>query len=98
MAITERSGRSSTTLHLRGTFDAAEAERLHQTLARSDSGETVTVDFHEVRQFHDLAVARLVSELRESGGRVIVHGLSEHHHRLMRYCGLGENQANPHER
>jgi hypothetical protein len=93
MPITAHTGTRGTTLTLEGSFDVAEAERLHEALLDSDPSRPVTVDFHEVRLFHDLAVARLARELSESGDRLIVHGLCQHHHRLMRYCGLDGAQA-----
>ncbi len=46
------------------------------------------LDFHEVEVLDDCAIAKLASELhRREAGHVVLVGLSEHHHRLLRYVG-----------
>jgi hypothetical protein len=82
----------NTVLELNGSFGPAEEERL-QTLLRSlDPKKPVTIDFREVRLFHDLAVARLARDIGDLERRVSLIGLSEHHHRLLRYIGLQRMQ------
>ncbi len=92
MTITAQIGSTGTVLALEGSFDLDGAERLHDALRQIDAGRSITVDFHEVRLFHDLAVARLARELNDlndaGGRRLTLLGLSEHHHRLLRYVGV----------
>jgi hypothetical protein len=71
-----------------GSFDAAEAHRLHELLSDLAPRGPVHVDFHEVRLFDDYAVALLSRDLTTSyAPNVSLGGLSEHHHRLLRYMG-----------
>ena len=77
-----------TVLALNGAFGPVEQERLNSVLRELDPGQPVTIDFREVRLFHDLAVARLARDVRDLHRCVSLVGLSEHHHRLLRYIGL----------
>jgi anti-anti-sigma regulatory factor len=77
---------------MKGTFDAAEADCLHGALHELARERPVAIDFHEVRLFKDFAVARLVQEIADRSGHVTLLGLSEHHHRLLRY--MGSEQTN----
>jgi anti-anti-sigma regulatory factor len=91
MAIQARDvGASGTVVELRGAFDSAEADRLHALLEEIEPRRPVTIDFRAVRLFHDFAVARLARDLGDGNRRVAVLGLSEHHHRLLRY--MAESQ------
>ncbi len=87
MTVRARDESNKTVLVVLGTFDAAEAERLHDALVKIERERPVTIDFHEVRLFKDFAVAGLVQEIAARMGRVTLVGLSEHHHRLLRYVG-----------
>ncbi len=75
-------------LALNGSFGPAEEERLQAMLRTFDPERPITIDFREVRLFHDLAVARLARDIGELNRHVSLVGLSEHHHRLLRYIGL----------
>jgi hypothetical protein len=86
MAIDALHQLDGTLLVLRGPFDDAEVEKLHEVLRAIEPGSHLTLDFREVRLFHDTAVARLAKEL--AGRRVSLLGLSDHHHRLMRYFDI----------
>jgi anti-anti-sigma regulatory factor len=85
MVIDALHGSDEALVVLRGTFDTNAVEKLHETLLGIDPHSHLTLDFREVRLFHDTAVARLAKEL--AGRRVTLLGLSDHHHRLMRYFG-----------
>jgi anti-anti-sigma regulatory factor len=81
-----RSGRTELVLH--GSFDAGEAHRLHALLSDLAPGGPVRVDFHEVRLFDDFAIALLSRDLSTAfASNISLVGLSEHHHRLLRYMG-----------
>ena len=75
---------SGTVVEVRGSFDPAEADRLHRLLLELEPRGPVTLDFRAVRLFHDSAVARLARELGDANRPVAVLGLTEHHHRLLR--------------
>ncbi len=85
MSIQAHEGTSGTVLQVDGAFDPDEADRLHLLLLALAPDRPVTLDFRAVRLFHDSAVARLARELGQR--RVALLGLSEHHHRLLRYIG-----------
>ncbi len=90
MSLEARAQRSGTVVVVHGTFDASDARRLHDVLAELAPSSRVRVDFHEVRLFDDSAVARLSRDLTGPyGANVELVGLSEHHHRLLRYMGAG---------
>jgi anti-anti-sigma regulatory factor len=91
-ARAHRSGRTEVVLH--GSFDASEERRLHELLADLAPCGPVRVDFHEVRLFDDYAVAQLARDLSAAyAPNVSLVGLSEHHHRLLRYMGTHPGPA-----
>ncbi len=81
-----------TVLELSGSFSTDEAERVREMIRALEPHRPVTIDFREVRLCHDTAVARLARDLVESERRVSLLGLSEHHHRLLRYIGVRTTQ------
>ena len=72
-----------TLLFLEGTFDGATAQQLRDSLLETEG--PVVVDFSQVRQFKDAAVAVLTRAMKEG---VHLRGLGDHHERLLRYFGL----------
>ena len=76
-------------IRLEGTFDAAEAWRVHDAIQRLEA-ERVVLDFREVRACHDFAIALLAKDLIERRGRVEVTGLCQHQRRILRYFGADE--------
>ncbi|OFX25459.1 MAG: hypothetical protein A2V77_15395 [Anaeromyxobacter sp. RBG_16_69_14] len=87
MTVQVRNESRETVLVLEGTFGAADADSLHGALHDVARERPVAIDFHQVRLFDDFAVARLVTEIADRPGHVTLIGLSEHHHRLLRYVG-----------
>jgi anti-anti-sigma regulatory factor len=87
MTVHVRNEPKETVLVLEGTFDAADVDSLHDALHDVARERPVAIDFHLVRLFKDFAVARLVGEIAARSGHVNLIGLSEHHHRLLRYVG-----------
>ena len=77
-------------LRLEGTFDTAEASRLHDTLAMVPAGTSVTVDFRQVRDCHDFAIALLAQEVAGVTGRISLMGLCQHQRRILRYFGVDD--------
>ena len=88
----QRSGRTDIVLH--GSFGAAEARRLHELLSDLAPAAQVRVDFHGVRLFDDYAVALLARDLAtEYASNISLVGLSEHHHRLLRYMSASSGDS-----
>ncbi len=75
-------------LRFDGAFDAAEGWKLHEALAALDAADRVTLDFAQVRQFHDFAIALLAQDISSLDGRVEARGLSHHQRRILRYFGV----------
>jgi hypothetical protein len=77
-------------VRLDGTFDAAEAWRLHELLAQVPPGSHVWFDFGQVRAFHDFAVALLAQDLVARRGFLGATGLCQHERRILGYFGVDE--------
>jgi hypothetical protein len=84
MAIEAHDESNGVVFEVHGSFDPAEADRLH-ALLHSVKHQRVTIDFRAARILHDTAVARLAPELEDRDRRVALLGLTEHHRRLLRY-------------
>ena len=76
-------------LRLEGTFDAAEAWRVHDAIQRLQAGRVV-LDFRDVRACHDFAIALLAKDIIEQRGQVEVTGLCQHQRRILKYFGADE--------
>lgn len=81
-----------------GTFDTTDVDELGMVARSLYPTGTVVLDFHEVEVLSDCAIAKLASELQQQeSGHVVLVGMSEHHHRLLRYVGgrggRGRNSA-----
>jgi anti-anti-sigma regulatory factor len=72
-----------------GSLDLPAAVRLRDTLLSLDDREPVVLDFREVRELQDSALAFLASAINSRDRRVELRGLGEHHFRLLRYLGFG---------
>jgi hypothetical protein len=75
------------------TFDTAQALRLSEILSEVSAGTRVMLDFTQVREFHDVAFAKLAQELREARGpdsqiEVSARGLCQHQLRILKYLGF----------
>jgi hypothetical protein len=80
-------GLLATILVANRALKVADADALHDALHAITREKPVAIDFHLVRLFDDFAVARLAPEIADRPGHVTLIGLSEHHHRLLRYVG-----------
>lgn len=81
---------SATTLvRLHGRFDSPRAHSIAELLSVLGPLQRVVVDFANVREVDDAAVANLARALGASpGSRVTFRGLSRHLRRLLRYLGV----------
>jgi hypothetical protein len=89
----ERSGNGAKNilvLSLEGTFDAAHAWRLHDTLEQLAQGTRVSLDFRGVHAFHDFAIALLARDILARAGRIEATGLCQHQRRILKYFGVGD--------
>jgi hypothetical protein len=84
MAITQLDAPAGTVIRLDGAFDRAAAARLQALVDDVAESAALTLDFREVRLFHDSAITSLADALaRHPDARLV--GLSEHQYRLLRY-------------
>ncbi len=72
---------------IRGAFDRAGAWVLRERI-ECDPAPALLLDFTQVRDFSDLAVAVLAHGLAGSERRVAFRGLRERELRILRYCGV----------
>jgi len=71
-------------------LDVPTALRLREILASTPAGTEVHIDLTRARECHDAAVAVLADAVaRQTAVTVEVHGLHPHHHRMLRYLGMG---------
>jgi len=87
---TVQEGGDRVVLRLEGTFDAAEAWRVHDMLAHLAPRTRLSLDFREVRAFHDFAIALLAQDLLARRGLVEANGLCMHQRRILKYFGVDE--------
>ncbi len=79
---------AGTVLRVEPIFDVSAAFRLREAIARIPANEPITLDFSQMRECHDFALAALVHAIAVMGRTgVSTLGLCEHHHRLLRYLG-----------
>lgn len=78
------------TLTLEGTFDSAAAWRVHDLLAHLAPATRVSLDFREVRAFHDFAIALLAKDILAMRGNIEATGLCQHQRRILKYFGVDE--------
>ena len=75
------------------TFDTSQAWRLSEILSEVPAGTRVMLDFTQVREFHDVAFAKLAQELRRAKEpdrqiEVSARGLCQHQLRILKYLGF----------
>jgi len=76
-------------IRLDGVFDVVAAWGVRGRLGSCAPGESVVLDFSQVRAFEDLGVAVLASGLAARPGQgVALRGLRQHQHRMFRYFGV----------
>lgn len=80
--------RESQTISRDGVFDVSAAQDVAHRLASAQAGAEVLIDLTHVREFHDFGVAVLAKALADCPAHVSVHGLRQHHRRLLRYLGI----------
>jgi len=75
-------------------LDVPAALRLREVLESTPAGAALHIDLSRARECHDAAVAVLADAVaRQTAVVVEVHGLRPHHHRMLRYLGMGAPSA-----
>lgn len=83
-----------TVVRLEGRFDAPQARSLGELFSMFRPVRHVVIDFRNVREVDDAAVANLARALGAfPESRVTFRGLSRHLRRLLRYVGLDAGEA-----
>jgi anti-anti-sigma regulatory factor len=81
---------AATLVRLQGRFDTSQARSLEDMLAMFKPVPHVIIDFANVREIDDAAVASLARTLGAfPESRVTFRGLSRHLRRVLRYVGAG---------
>lgn len=92
----EQGSRNASIIRLEGTFDLPSARLVENSLKRMQGGELVRVDFTQVRNFNDFAIAVLAQALKRPGAPAAkLEGLRLHQVRLLRYFGVGAEAFRP---
>ncbi len=70
-------------------FSPEEAARVSEAISTFSPVSKVTLDFASTSDFHDTAIFPLAASLNGlRGAEVVLHGLTRHQSRLVRYFGL----------
>ena len=82
-----RGARGEVVIRLDGTFDASAAHRLAGWLGEVPCTQPLVIDFTRVRTCEDYGLAEVARDLAARDG-LVVHGLTRHHERMLRYFGV----------
>jgi hypothetical protein len=96
--LRETKAEGSVTVEVGPSFAPEDAARIHDLIEHSAPGTPVEIDFRQVRECHDSALALLARDLVVGRARVAVRGMSQHQQRLLGYLGVaggGERGGEP---
>jgi STAS domain-containing protein len=79
-------------IRIDGTFDAKAASRLAGWLVEVPPGAPLVLDFSHVRDCEDFGLAAVAKDLA-ARDQLVVHGLTRHHERMLKYFGLRLERA-----
>jgi ABC-type transporter Mla MlaB component len=82
------------TLALSGSFDFPAAKALQAMVVNAPATSAIQVDFSQVAEFNDVALAGLGAWLASQGRKVAAVGLREAELRLLTYLGFSAAFAN----
>lgn len=83
----------SLTVHVGQTFSAPDVEKLQEAFAALGPCSHLEIDFADVRQCDDAALARLAGALMTfEHGAVKLRGLTPHQWRMLTYMGIEFNR------
>jgi anti-anti-sigma regulatory factor len=84
MTVERHTAYAHTVITIDGAFDRAAASYLQELVSGVAAETPLTLDFREVRLFHDSAIAPLAAAISSHPDARLV-GLSQHQYRLLQY-------------
>ncbi len=87
-----RGARGEVVIRVDGIFDANAATRLAGWLAEVPAAGALVLDFTGVRDCQDFGLAAVANDLA-TRERLVVHGLTRHQERMLRYFGVELHRA-----
>lgn len=82
-----RGAHGEVVIRIDGTFDAKAATRLAGWLVEVPAAAPLVLDFSQVRVCEDFGLAAVADDLA-GRDQVVVHGLTRHHERMLKYFGV----------
>lgn len=76
------------TLEIGQSFAPEDAFRIHELIEHAEPGTPVEIDFRQVRECQDFALALLAKDLVRGRARVALRGMSKHQQRMLGYFGV----------
>ncbi len=86
------------TLEVGRSFASEDAVRIHELIEHAEPGTPVEIDFRQVRECQDFALALLAKDLVGGRARVALRGMSKHQQRMLGYFGVTEGPLGPGDR
>ena len=87
-----RGAHGEVVIRIDGTFDAKAATRLAGWLVEVPPAAPLVIDFSHVRDCEDFGLASVAKDLA-GRGQLVVHGLTRHHERMLKYFGVDLDRA-----
>ncbi len=87
----QRPESGGTVARIHGEFGASDVDHLLAVTIDVEVDGPVAVDFHNAVAVDDSALIMFAMEFSGRAGHGTLVGLSEHHHRLLRYIGLSKS-------
>ena len=82
-----RGAHGEVVIRIDGTFDAKAATRLQGWLVEVPPAAPLVIDFSHVRDCEDFGLASVAKDLANRA-QLVVHGLTRHHERMLKYFGV----------
>jgi hypothetical protein len=86
--VQEPGGSERLSFEVGPAFRPEDALRIHQAITSARPGTPVEIDFRRVSECHAVALDLLAKDILAGRARVAVHGMSQHHQRLLGYLGV----------
>ncbi len=84
----ERTADGALTLEVGQSFASEDAVRIHELIEHAEPGTPVEIDFRQVRECQDFALALLAKDLVGGRARVALRGMSKHQQKMLGYFGV----------
>ncbi len=93
--LNETDSHGALTFEIGRAFVPEDAARIHQRIEDVAPGTEVEIDFRQVRECNDFALAALARDIVHGRARVALRGISQHQQRLLRYFGVSTESPTP---